>query len=365
MKKNFWENFIFVSIVLSIIQTFMEEFSRYLLWNVDIRVFFFFAGFFFDFVFTVEFIVRSILASRENKLKLYLLYRRGWVDFMSSIPLLLFSSGLGLVMYISGGSFQSGGDILRLLKIAKIIRIARILRLMRIMKIFGKIHYAESVMAERHISTIITIITTSIVILSLVFSFISFPDFNKIILERKKSVITFIKNFDELKNNKNYVEEDIKTLVRDIPYILFVYYDNLPLYKQISKEKFKKYYEITDYYVINYKRYRVIIDLHAEGMISSGLSLLYFSIDLFLVFVFLFVYSRHFVQTISDPIYIIYKGFSDENYYLEVKIREEFKEDEVFKLAEEYNKKYLPQKIRKKKAIPDITNIFKGFTKKE
>ena len=60
------------------------------------------------------------------------------------------------------------------------------------------------------------------------------------------------------------------------------------------------------------------------------------------------IYTRHFVQNISDIIHIMEKGFNDKDYNLQIKLREEFSEHEIFKLAKYYNKVFLSGKLRKK-----------------
>ena len=54
-------------------------------------------------------------------------------------------------------------------------------------------------------------------------------------------------------------------------------------------------------------------------------------------------------KPIIDLIYIMNKGFRDKDYNLQVKIRDEYKEDEIFELAEQYNDVWLPLKLKMQK----------------
>ena len=74
-SKNFWENFILVSIFLVIIQTFLDDYSHYALWRVSARNILLVTGFLFDLIFTIEFIVRTVIAIKNKELRLYLFYR--------------------------------------------------------------------------------------------------------------------------------------------------------------------------------------------------------------------------------------------------------------------------------------------------
>ncbi len=168
MKKlsGFFENFIFIAIILVIIQTFLEDFSSYKSWSVLIRNILLISGFILDFIFTIEFIVRSSVNARNKKFIEYFWYNRGWIDLLSSIPLLLLNSGPALYVILSGDVYllAEGVGVLNVFKIIKAIRVARILRLIRIVKIFGKIHNTDSPMTQHHTALITSSAVFSIII---------------------------------------------------------------------------------------------------------------------------------------------------------------------------------------------------------
>lgn len=87
--KKFFETFILTAIILVIIQTFLDEYSRYAHWSVLSRNVLLVSGFCFDLIFSIEFTVRSVYNGRRDKFISYIKYERGWVDFISSFPLLL------------------------------------------------------------------------------------------------------------------------------------------------------------------------------------------------------------------------------------------------------------------------------------
>lgn len=348
-KSNFWENFIFYTIILVIFQIFFEDFTKYRLTPLFYRKLLLFTGLIFDLIFTIEFFVRSYLAYKNKKLFLYWFYQRGWVDFLSSIPLLLFNSLPSIILFFkSAQSFKSGIGILNILKIVKAIRITRILRLIRIMKIFGKIHNTESVMANRHISVISTTVTFTIIIVMLCYLFIFGNIFDRAINERNLEFKNLLEAVMEINRDLDVPLKSISfKLFYASPNILRAYYEDLIIISKVNDEIFRKYYGFEDYIIVkkyNFALYVSIVDINKS---MAFLNLLIFFIINFVIFSIMTIYSRYFVQNISDIIHIIYRGLTEKDYKLEVRIREEFKDDEIFKLASYYNDVYLSEKIRR------------------
>ena len=154
----FLEGVVIAAILLVLAQTFLEDFSTLAGWSVRIRDRILLAGFFFDLFFTVEFLVRLYFAIMDRRVGPYLGRGRGWVDFLASVPLLMFHSGPYAAAFLFGGAAVGGiAGVLNLLKVIKAIRIARILRLLRIIKLFRRIKNVSSPMAQRHLAGVTTI----------------------------------------------------------------------------------------------------------------------------------------------------------------------------------------------------------------
>jgi hypothetical protein len=60
------------------------------------------------------------------------------------------------------------------------------------------------------------------------------------------------------------------------------------------------------------------------------------------------LYSRHFSLTVSDVAGALNSGFRKRDYNLMIKIKNEYKEEELYRLAQFYNDVYLPAKLRKR-----------------
>ncbi|MFC1669552.1 ion transporter [Spirochaetota bacterium] len=347
--KSFLENFIMAAIILVIVQTFLDEYSRVAHWSVEVRNILIFCGLFFDFLFSVEFIVRTIASSREKRTLKYWFYERGWVDFLSSFPLLILDSGPSVYLLLSASSAESaaGIGVLNVLKVVKAVRVTRILRLVRIIKIFGKIHNAESKMAQHHTSSIATTAVFTIVCTLIALSFFTDGAGHKKIDERKAYYMGMVKSVEDISNRKGlYPEKIIVDLLDKDKKIIKCIYKKKVILRNKKDDEIKKYYTSDDYVVIKFKGlslYVSLADIYSDLAIDHIKS---FMIIVLTVLSFMIIYTRHFVQTISDMVHVLNKGFRKKDYNLQVKIREEYSDQEIFRLARFYNDAFLPAKLR-------------------
>lgn len=375
MKKQIFENIILAAIILVIIQTFLDEYSRYINLSVFFRHSLLFTGLVFDLIFSIEFILRSIWAKKEKQLKMYLFYRRGWIDFLASLPLLFLNSGPMVWFYMKGDLAQAGTAIgvLNILKVVKAIRVTRILRLIRVLKIFGKIHNAESKMAQHHTQTIATTGVFTIIILLMFLSFFKFNKADVLVENRKSHYIRTVENIQDLSKTIDMPVRQLalKMLSKDNNLLKFNHKDRLIYFSNISDNEFNKYYDFENYITIKKHGYMLYVSIVDINKMIAGVNLQNFLIIVGLILSFMLIYTRHFVQTISDIVHIIKRGLKEKDYNLQVKIKEPFKEDEIFKLAEEYNENYLPlkskiqQEEKAKKSTVLSMNDLLNFGKKE
>jgi len=349
MKRKIFENFILAAIILVIIQTFLDDYSVYKSFNISFRHFLLFTSVIFDLIFTLEFILRSIWAANKKKFKNYLLFQRGWVDLLSSVPLLFFNSLPTLYFFLRGdlGTATASIAVLNVLKVVKAIRVTRILRLIRILKIFGKIHNAESKMAQRHTQTIATTGVFTIIMLLIFFSLLKFNKVDQLIDQRVAHYNKAISNIEDINKTLDVPLRPLifKSLSSDSK-VLKMYYEDFLVFSNVSADKFKKYYDYDDSITIEKTEYKLILSVRDINRITAGINLQNFIIIVFLILAYMMLYTKHFVQTISDIVHVIRRGFTEKDYNLQVKINENYKEDEIFKLAEQYNETYLPEKLK-------------------
>ncbi len=347
--RNFFESFIVIAILLVLVQTFLEDFAVLAGWNWEIRRTFIFTGFIFDSIFTIEFLIRYFSALGKRQAGKYFLEGRGWIDFLASIPLLLLNSGPAFLSLILGGGVIFGlGSMLNILKIVKAIRIARVLRLLRILKIFRKIKYTGSVMAQRHITKISTISITAFVstlfIFTLAGSFLSLPNVESTVSDRYvKEIDTFLGLLPV--KDAGAVERAAEFAAYDED-LLIIKYKGQTLFSRLDNQTYSLQFGPGDFAYFEKGDWSFFFDIRGVLKIQSVYNILFFLVVIVLVLSYLLYYSPHFALTVTDPVHVMRRGFSDSSYNLEVKIPEKYRDDDIYILADLYNKEYLTLKQR-------------------
>lgn len=364
MKKNnviisILENLTIGMILLVLVQTFLEDFVVYRGFSQTFIERIKLSAFIFDFYFTVEFFVRLISSIKNKKIIYYLFYKNGWIDFLSSIPLLLLLSGPLVINHffhfdILGVAFVNS---MGLLKLIKAIRVTRILRFLRVLKIFGKIKNVRSQMAQRHVSIISTMVIFSLILFYTTFSILQsvgiLPSQLDDVIKKETTIIKTYDKYYGILNENDFIQMINKTS-KFHPNIARVKYKGKEIYhtNKISEadiDKFQKanpelfyqnYHDISKRFLILFWRQ----DFYKKEAFNN---LMHFVLIIFLILVVLIFYTRHFAQTVSDPIYVMRMGFGKRDYTLAVKIPKYYSDDDIFILANEYNTRWLPAKMRK------------------
>ena len=378
------ENFIIAAIVAVIVVTFLDELATINDWGIKAKNNLIILGVIFDLLFTIEFAVRMFVNGRHGAAGHYFLHQRGWVDFLSSVPLLLLDSGPAFILFLFpelSMGVDAGLSFFGTLKVLKAIRVTRILRLLRLVKILGKIHNTDSHMANRHISVISTMAIMTIITSYSIFSFAGFlslknvADDNKQLYTRlianaprvvgKKSTAQFktgkvpTKVTDPAGPMKKWLGKVFFDIKKESTNLMQVYYKNrliLENYTQAElKEKFhyfpaasavKKKFADPHVHIIEEGDFTIVLNMHHIYEEQTKIQLVIFVSIMFMILIFMTFYTRHFVQNVTDVVHIMDKGFRDTDFLLEVKVREEFEEDEIYQLAHIYNEKYLPLKVK-------------------
>ncbi len=342
---------IFSLILLVIIQTIVEDLAVLLNWEVSFRKLLIVTGFIFDLIFTIEFLVRLYWAIVERRVTEYLFKERGWIDFLASVPLLMFNSGPELLSLFTGGSlFIMFSGVLNILKVLKAVRIARVLRFLRVIKIFKNIKYAESVMAQRHIAKITSLTITSIVFILFVFSslssFILIPGLETDYIRRQESLVRLADKTYLASAQESRLSSTINEL--DLSLIKIIDKNDTVLFSRFGDDMLDKYYMKEDLTVRSNSTgtLRVIFDHKPIGQGIAMQNILVFTIIIIIMICYLFIYSPHFALTVTDPLHVMKQGMENKDYNLEVKIAEKYKDDDIFELAKLYNEDYLPLKDR-------------------
>ncbi len=348
-REPIWERLILVAIVLVLAQTFMEDLATLTGWSAGARRALMFAGFFFDVLFTVEFVVRSYLAAATTSFKDYFLRRYGWVDFLASVPLFLLNSGPAVFAELAGGlSYVGIGGGLNVLKVIRAIRVSRILRLLRALKLFRNIKNTDSVMAQRHITAIATLSVSLFVVtlvgLSLVPVFFTVEDLETMYERQILQTIEEVDNWGLAVSPDT--EQELAVLMNATAGILAVQYQGEVRYTRYSQAQFNHSFRHTDYGVFRRANHTFFFDLRPLNRGQAANNLRNFVIILVLVLGYVFWYSPRFALTVTDPIHVMHRGLIEESYNLEVAVPEELADDDIYQLANAYNTEYLPMKDR-------------------
>ena len=175
----FAEGFITLLIFLVLFETLAEEYAAFMSFSARHRKELMIAGFCFDLLFSVEFLLRFIVAGRRGGIHGYMTREGGFIDFVSSFPLLILASGpLMWITFFSGraGVIAVLGG-LSLLKTVKVIRVVRALRILRAVKLFKK-KGAPSDLTSFFVSRVASLSIGVIVIVLIGFSFVNRGSYN-------------------------------------------------------------------------------------------------------------------------------------------------------------------------------------------
>lgn len=383
------ENFIIVAIVFALVITVLDEFATVLEFSLPARNIILILSCATDVIFTFEFVARLIVTGRHGAAKHYMVHQRGWIDLISSVPLLILSSGPEVLLMMNPDLFGPGAGLgfMSSIKIVKAVRVSRILRLLRLLKVMGKIHNTDSQMANRHIAVISTIATMAFIV---VYSFMAFAgitgghdiEHQQEIFARQlaKNVQTYAAKpvikpaaLPGVNAPKAPLDADKAELAKELLTALMfqidtkqsniaqVYYDGNLLLSTISADRLASHYKYNaaakpdqkfkgDSHVHPLKEGDVIVyfDTWPLSKERARVNIMVFFGIVAILLSFMFVYSRHFVQNVTDVVHIMQKGINDPGYNLEVSIRKDFEHDEIFELAKSYNETLLPEKMKSK-----------------
>ena len=240
------------------------------------------------------------------------------------------------------------GSMLNILKIVKAIRIARILRLLRILKIFRRIKHTGSVMAQRHLTKINTVSITAFVstlfLFTLAGGFFSLPSVESTARSR------YQKEIDGFTASAASGTRTIKTLISDLSIfnedLLIVKEKGKTMFSRFGNEKYSTMFGPGDFAYFEKGDWSFFFDVRELLRLQSVYNILFFLIVIVLVLSYLLYYSPHFALTVTDPIHVMIKGFSDKSYNLEVDIPDKYMDDDIYVLSDLYNREYLTLKQR-------------------
>jgi len=203
-------------------------------------------------------------------------------------------------------------------------------------------------MAQHHTATITTTAVFTVVSVLLFFNLIFGSSVLKLSEKRSEEYINLIDGLKRISDmNSLGFRESSEGVIFSDKNILKIIYSNGTVIERMPGSDFKKYYDEEDYISVTGKACTLLVSITDINSEIALLHLQNFLIIIFIVLSFLILYTKHFVQNISDVVHILNLGFRKKDYNLLVKIPEEKGDHEIFRLAKFYNDAYLPSKMKK------------------
>ncbi len=339
-----FEIIILILIFLAICHLCIEELAILLAWDASIHRDLILGAFAFDLIFSLEFLGRSIVSLKEGRFLLYFTRQRGWIDFISSVPLAMLVSGPAIyLLFISpDGQIEHLPQYMVLLKTAKAVRVTRALRLIRMLRIVGPVQYTESQMTNHHVATVATITVTTLIFSVFILQLLPVspvPGHAAYRGEITEKLEAYLGD-----KTRQPFEKPNSTLFRSaFPSIVNLKDgDGQLLYER--KDSVPEWSPAVD--LILSQGYTASLSYFRADANLALLILCLLGVILLLLVGYVILYGRLFVQSVAEPVYMMDRGLRQWNYNLAIPEFKDRPQDEISRLANIYNRRWLPLKER-------------------
>jgi hypothetical protein len=346
-------------ILLAVAQAVLEDVSALAGWPAGARQVVRLAGFFLDLFFTIEFLAGLGLALGERRAGRYLMRERGWLDFLTGVPLLVLVSGpaaAGLLL----GPTPLHSLALDTLGVLTAVRVARVLRLLRPARLAAGLWPPASGMAARHAS-LLALLGSAVLVLGLAALAVSGPRRPGLESELARRQLLAAEHLRQASGRPGRspagmpagLREELGILVRSDDCLLVVREGGATLYSRHPDAVYEREFAPGDYRYVQAGDLELFFDTRAAAREAAAQSLLFQALVLLLLLVLYLLYAPHFVRTVSDPLEVMRRGLAEESFNLEVRVPETHGGEEVFRLAREYNERLLPLKDRSRQGASE------------
>ena len=208
-------------------------------------------------------------------------------------------------------------------------------------------------MAQQNVLTVTTIVIMSIILFLITVKILEtihiLPSKIKDIEKREISIKENFEKLHAVLDEKDFINT-MKLTSKFYDNIYLIEYKNKILYNDLTNKNpidiTKKDESISIYQTIN-DNLKIVFTRENFLKEEALANLLNFFLIIFIMLVLLLIYTRHFALTISDPVYVMRQGFDNIDYTLAVKIPKYYEKNDMFLLANSFNNRWLPAKIRK------------------
>jgi hypothetical protein len=327
------------AIGLAAAQALLEDVSVLAAWPAAPRQAVRLAGFFLDLYFTSEFLAKLGLALGERRAGSYLGRERGWLDFLAGAPLLVLASGPWAADLLFGTGLCTTG----LLAAA---RAGRALRLLRPARLGLGLRDRAPGMAARHAS-LLALLGSAVLVLGLAALALSGsrrPGAERELGRRQGLTATRLR--------EQGAPGALAALVRADPSLLVVREGGAALYSRHADAVYEREFALGDYRYIRTGDLELFFDARPAAAEAAAQDLLFQLLVLLLLAVLFGFYAPHFTRVVTDPLEVMRRGLAEDGFNRQVRVPEDRQEEEVFRLAREYNERYLPLKDRDRRGEP-------------
>ncbi|HBS04907.1 MAG TPA: hypothetical protein DEA96_08085 [Leptospiraceae bacterium] len=339
-----FEIIILIMIFLAICHLCIEELAILLAWDSSTHRDLILGAFAFDLIFSLEFLGRTIVSLKEGRFLLYFPRQRGWIDFISSVPLAVLVSGPAIyLLFLSpDGQIEHLPQYMVLLKTAKAVRVTRALRLIRMLRIVGPVQYTESQMTNHHVATVATITVTTLIFSVFLLQLLPVspvPGHAAYKSEVKHRLESYLAD----ETRQKYEKPNATLFETAFPAIVYLKDSSGQVLYQ-RKESVPDWSPSVDLALS--EGFTASLSYFQADANLALLILCLLAIILFLLVGYVLLYGRLFVQSVAEPVYMMDRGLRQWNYNLTIPEIKDRPQDEISKLANIYNRRWLPLKER-------------------
>jgi hypothetical protein len=144
----------------------------------------------------------------------------------------------------------------------------------------------------------------------------------------------------------------LAALVRADPSLLVVRLDQTTLFSRRPDAEYAREFALGDYRYERTGELELFFDSRPAAAEAAAQDLLFQLLALLLLAALWALYAPHFARMVSDPLEVMRRGLAEDGFNLNVRVPEDRREEEVFRLAREYNERFLPLKDRERRGEP-------------
>ncbi len=333
---------------LAAAQALLEDLSVLATWPVSARQAVGLAGFLLDLFFASEFLARLGLALGEGRAGGYLGRERGWLDFLAGAPLLMLVSGPWALDLLLGTGLCSTG----LLAAA---RAARALRLLRPVRLGFALRERAPGLAAREAS-LLALLGTAALALGLAVLALSGP--RRPGAERelgRRQELTAARMQQAAAQARAPAKASSAALaeaIRADPSLLVARQGGTTLYSRHSDAVYGRDFSPGDYRYLRNGGLELFFDARPAAAEAAAQDLLFQLLGILLLALLFVLYPPHLARVLTDPLEVMRRGLAEDGFNRQVGIPGDHREEEVFRLAREYNERWLPLKDRARRGEP-------------